>query len=264
MIEEFEYGIDHCGHGIAPLLVIGGPVYASNFEVRDLSTVQGVVIKERGVPKGLSWSDLNLRILGDQLKNLRFLDIEFSGKVSLDDFGKQPNLTKLYLNCPKMLAPSYPLFPALIDADILVPDAALRNLLVPSLEKLALERPHFRDLTILSENRALRSLNVSLARNLTSIDGLPDSLHMDTLVFSDCPQLTRVGPQKAMPGPTEMILGGCKRLDNLSGVELFSKLRKLSLVGHGPQVVISKALLAANIELEIRGRDITRQQETPH
>lgn len=134
MIEEFEHGIDHCGHGVAPLLVIGGPVYASNFSVRDLTSIQGVVVKERGQPKGMAWSDLNLHILGERLRNLRSLNIEFSGKVDLDEFGIQPNMTSLYLNCPQMLAPNRQLFPALLEADILVSDKSLPNLLAPSLE----------------------------------------------------------------------------------------------------------------------------------
>jgi len=256
-MEDFEHGIDHVGRrGVAPLLVIGGPIYQSNFEVRDLSLIQGVIVKERGLPKGLSWADLNLSILGERLKNLRHLVIEFSGKVNLEDFGLQANMAYIYLNCPKMIPPSYPLFPALDEAEILVPDAALSNLLVPSVEILTLHRPHFKDLTLLSESRALRSLDIHFARNLTSLNGLSDSSSMEVLGLHHCPSLTRVGPQKRMPGPTELVVGGCKRLADLSGVELFSKLRKLSLLGSGPEVVISEALKAAKIELEIRGRKI--------
>lgn len=256
MIEEFEHGIDHCGHGVAPLLVIGGPVYPSNFEVRDLSSIQGVVVKERGQSKGLNWADLNLHILGERLKNLRSLNIEFSGKVNLDDFGVQINLTSLYLNCPQMLAPSRPLFPALLEADILAPDKALPNLLTSSLGVLHLHRPKFSDLAMLFECRSLRALHIYSARNLTSINGLPNSLHMEMLGFHDCPALDHIHPQQPMSGPTEILIGGCKRFENLYGAELFSKLRKISLLGPGPEVAIPEALKAASIQLEIQGRKV--------
>lgn len=78
---------------------------------------------------------------------------------------------------------------------------------------------------------------------------------MEMLGFHDCPALGHIGPQHAMSGPAEIVLDGCKRLENLSGVELFSKLRALSLLGPGPKVTIPEVLKTANVRLEIRGRN---------
>jgi len=257
MIGNFEHGIDHVGRcAVAPLLVIGGPVTNSDFEIRDLSSIQGVVVSERGLPEAISWADLNVRLLGERLRNLRYLYVDFSGKVNLNDIGQQMNMTYIELDCPKMLPLNQVLFPKLVETEVRVPDEALRTLLVPGIEKLTVIRPRFQDLSLFSKNRTLRSLDIHLARNLTSLAGLSDASSLEWLGLHDCPLFDHTGLVNEIPGPTELMLAGCKRLGDLSGLELFSKLRKLSLLGAGPHVTIPDALLTANVELEIRGRRI--------
>jgi len=258
MTPSFEHGIDHVGQrGVAPLLVLGGAVTASDFEMRDLRSIQGVVISERGLPKNIGWSELNLRLVGERLPHLRYLWVEYSRRADLNDIGPQRNLTYLKLLCPKLTTVSQPLFPT--EAEFMIPDAALFSLLAPSIESLTVIRPKFRDLQGFLNCGSIRSLDIHYGRNLASLAGLSNLPALEWLGLHDCPAFQRIGTNSVVPGPVELMLGGCKRFSDFSGLEYLTKLRKVSLFGKGPRVVIPRSVSAARIEVDVRGREIDVQ-----
>ena len=253
----FEHGIDHVGHnGFAPLLVIGGAIRESDFHERDLEKIEGVVITDRGLLKNTTWSDLNLKLLGERLKTLKYLSVEFSGKVDLSEFGLQRNMLHVKLHCPKLANLSGKIFPELIEAELSVPDSALMSLSPLTIKKLSLIRPKLKDFVVLEDYKALKTLDVYYARNVLSLHGLLNLLELDWLGLHDCPSFISIGAKHAMPGPTELMLGGCGRFSDFSNLEYLSKLRKVSLFGKGPSVAIPEYFKNGTVRFDIRGRDV--------
>ncbi len=81
---EFTHGIDHIGKdGIAPILKVGKGVCEQDFIERDLSAIQGIFIRHRGLDKGVKWQDLNIELLGKKFPNLRYLCIEFGDQCDV-------------------------------------------------------------------------------------------------------------------------------------------------------------------------------------
>lgn len=96
---EFTHGIDHIGQdGIAPVLMVGKAVCEQDFIERDLSDIQGLFIRHRGLDKGVTWQDLKIELLGKRFPNLRYLSIEFGDRCDVSGLGPQPALEILTLS----------------------------------------------------------------------------------------------------------------------------------------------------------------------
>lgn len=252
---EFMHGIDEVGQaGFAPLLYVGGSISDSDFSARDLSSVAGLIISERGLPPGTEWHDLNIGLLGERLKNLRYLWIEFSKKIDLNDLGIQEQMSHVKLFCPKLKRIDRKLFPKLVDAELTIPDEEIGLLLSSSIKTATIIRPKFKDLGMFENCRSLEMLDVHYARHLASLKGLSGMPALKWLGLHDCPALSEFSSDDLEPGPIEMMFGGCKRLASLDGTERMNRLKVVSVLGPGPSLFVPNALISRGVEVVIKGR----------
>lgn len=255
---EFLHGIDEVGQaGFAPLLCVGGKIAEADFSIRDLSSITGVIISERGLPAETEWDDLNLWLLGERLRNLRYLWIEFSKKVDLNHFGVQKSMSSVKLYCPKLRRIEEGLFPNLVDVELTIPDSEICSLLPDTVKTATLIRPKFQDLSQVSNCRSLETLDIHYARNLVSLKGLSGLSALKWVGLHDCPTLQNCGASNLEPGPVELMFGGCKRLTSLEGLENMKNLKVVSVLGPGPNLLVPPELRVHGVELNIKGRGCT-------
>jgi hypothetical protein len=253
---SFEHGIDHCGYdGIAPILYVGGRVTEQDFSERDLSQVRGVSISQNGLPKGTSWSDLNLEYLFARLPKIEYLRIHFAGQINLNVLGHQPLIHTLIIDCPKIAKCTLPPLTSVQRAEVRWDDDWTRKLLGPSVTDLTLLRPKSKDLVYLSHLSTLAKLTVHHSRTLASLRGIEELRHLSMVGLHDCPNIASLGVQVSCPGLIELTCGCCKSLEDLTDIKNFGSLHKLCIYG-GPQVVsLPTVMRQRGIDLELRATE---------
>lgn len=252
----FEHGIDHCGYdGIAPILYVGGRVTEQDFAERDLSQVRGVSISQNGLPKGTSWSDLDLEFLFERLPKIEYLRIHFAGQINLNVLGRQPRIRTLIIDCPKIAKGTPPPLTSVQRAEVRWDDDCTRDLLGPSVTELTLLRPKSTDLAYLGHLSNLEKLSIHHSRTLTSLRGIEELRHLSTVSLHDCPNIASLGVRAPCPGPTELTCGCCRSLADLTDIKNFGSLQRLCVYG-GPRIVSLPAVMRQrSIDLELRATE---------
>ncbi|MES2889641.1 MAG: hypothetical protein V4739_16730 [Pseudomonadota bacterium] len=254
---SFEHGIDHCGQqGIDPILYVGGRVTEQDFVERDLTSMRGVSIVQRGLPRGTCWDDLNLPHLFERLENIEYLRIEYDDPISLDALGAQTNLRYLQMDSPRVTRTFRGSMPQLTVAHVRWTDECTAKLEAPLLQKLTLFRPRSKDLGLVGHLKAMRELDVHYARSLQTLEGIQPLKRLLHLGLHDCPRLTGLHIDGSTEGPQELAVAGCKRFADASDAHRFTSLRKLSIYGgsRGPRTV-RLGQLQSRVELELHGVD---------
>lgn len=248
----FEHGIDHCGHaGVAPLLVVGGPVQEQDFLARDLSTIRGVIVAQNGQRKGTRWRDLNLRRLFDGMPPIEYLDIEFDGTVDLADIGVQRQLRHLHVKCPNAKVGVAEAFPAVERADVRWPAVCTEHLLGPSVRELQWIRPSIADLTPLAKFKGLESLRLGLTPRLESLKGLEALPKLSRVVVFDCQQLVDLGVEKPCRRPEFLTINNCRNLRDFTAVRHLHGLRSLEVLDCGDELRLPASLQTRGIDLHL-------------
>lgn len=253
---SFEHGIDHCGYdGIAPILYVGGRVTEQDFAERDLSQVRGISISQNGLPKGTSWSDLDLECLFERLPKIEYLRIDFAGQINLNVLGHQPRIRTLIIDCPKIANCTLPRLTSVQRAEVRWDDDCTRDLLGPSVTDLTLLRPKSTDLICLSHLSNLAKLTIHHSRTLTSLRGIEELRHLSAVGLHDCPNISSLGVQVSCPGLIELTCGCCKSLEDLTDIKNFGGLNKLCVYGGPKTVSLPAAMRQRGIDLELRATE---------
>ena len=254
---SFEHGIDHCGYdGVAPILYVGGPVVAHDFVERDLMAIRGVSISQRGLSKGIKWSDLNLLLLFSKLPKIEYLRIDFDDPVCLDDLGLQPSLRFVKINCPKVRGSLQGEMPLLRTAEVQWSDECTAKLNAPRLERLTLIRPRFQDLSSVLHLTSLHELDLWYARNFCSFQGLERLAALTHLGLHNCSKVTDLSSVELQPGPHELVVGGCKRFVDASAAPALKALRKLSIYADERStnaIHLPRSIKSLPIQVDLRG-----------
>lgn len=242
---EFTHGIDHIGNnGAAPILVIGKDVCEQDFIARDLSDIQGIYIRHRGLDSGVQWRDLNIELLGKKFPRLRYLYIEFGDSCDVSDFGDQPLVEHLTLICPKLKQKrDHPQFQNAQKIELQIPTVYFANLISKAVEDLTLVRPKISTLEELPPRQTLNELKVVLARNLESLKGIENFSSLTSAAFSDCPNLVEIGNQYGHSRIREMLLCGCKKLRSIDGLAQAQSLEKSVVIGTPKDLIIPAEIL---------------------
>jgi hypothetical protein len=243
-MHDFLHGINHSGwNGIAPLLVVGCSIERDDFVVRDLSSIQGVVIRQRGLEKGLMWDDLGMELLASKLPNLQLVDIEYADKCDVSVFGQQPAVTHLNLNCPKLRQKSdCKQFINATHVELRIPDQYLDQLLSKNIENLLIGAPKFVSLKALEEHRFLKKLVIQYARNLKTLDGIENFPNLLEAVFTDCPNLLEVGNEFDKSNIQKILLSGVRRLVNIDGLSKAKYLVDAKVILASKELVIPSTI----------------------
>ena len=237
---EFTHGIDHVGkNGFAPILVIGKEVCEQDFIERDLSGIQGVFIRHRGLDSGVKWQDLNIELLGVKFPRLRYLYIEFGDKCDVSGLGEQSFIEELTLICPKLKQKiDQPQFENARKAELQIPVQYLRNLVPLNIEELELFRPRFFVLEELPLRRLLVNLRVVYARNLENLKGIENFPALSRAVFADCPNLMEIGDYFQDSRIREIWLTGVGKLRNMDGLINAKLLEKAFVIEASKELVV--------------------------
>jgi len=241
---EFTHGIDHIGKdGIAPILKVGKGVCEQDFIERDLSAIQGISIRHRGLDKGVKWQDLNIELLGKKFPNLRYLCIEFGDQCDVSGLGAQPAVEDLTLICPKLKQrKDLPQFQNAQQAEIQIPTQYLANLVPQKVEKLELFRPKFLALDELPPRHQLAELRVVYARNLKTLRGLEKFPELVKAAFCDCPNLVEIGELFEKSLIREIWLSGVRKLQNIAGLTQAKELKKVRVIEASKELVVPDAI----------------------
>jgi hypothetical protein len=254
---SFEHGIDHCGQsGIAPILCVGHRITERDFVERDLSGIRGVSVSQRGLSPGTKWKDLNLGYLLAQLQSIEYLRILFDDSISLDVIGPLPSLRYLEIDCPTVRGTLQGEMSELQSAHVRWADVCTTELNAPRLERLTLVRPRCENLKIISHLTALVEVDIHLSRNLCSLDGIERFETIEFIRLHDCSKLTDLSITHEIPGPKQLVIGGCKRFVDATAATHFKRLRQLSIYRgeHGPrEVMLPVELTERGCVLDIRG-----------
>lgn len=241
---EFTHGIDHVGkNGVAPILVVGKEVCEQDFIERDLSAIQGIFIRHRGLDKGVKWQDLNIEFLGERFPNLRYLYIEFGDLCDVSGLGSQPAVEYLTLICPKLRQRvDRPQFQNARHAEIQIPTQYLEHLVPLKVEKLELFRPKFAALDELPSRQHLADLRVVYARNLESLRGFENFSSMIRAVFDDCPNLIEIDHSLKDSPIREIWLMGVRKLINIDCLTEAKSLEKVRVIEASQELVVPEAI----------------------
>lgn len=251
---SFEHGIDHAGRlGIAPILVIGGPIQERDFTERNLESVAGVVIVEKGIPNRPNWKELNLKLLFSKIKALRYLSIEFEKKCDLNDVGLHWDLEFFSLNAPNATWTEAGLLKACRVLQAQAPLDVIEKLMGVGVNQMELIRPSFFDLEMVSRCVNMESLDIWRAKGLTSIRGIEGLRSLQWLGVHDCPSLETIDLPKI--GPKEIVIGGCKKLKSIVADAEVGRLEKIAVLGSGTLVELSRSIEKSKIRVEFSGRD---------
>ena len=241
---EFTHGIDHVGkNGFAPILVIGKKVCEQDFIERDLSGIQGVVIRHRGLDSGVKWQDLNIELLRIKFPRLRYLHIEFGDKCDVSEFGEQSFVEELTLICPKLKQKiDQPQFRSVKKAKLQIPTQYLNNLVSLNIQNLELLRPKFSFLDELPARQLLSKLKVAYGRNLQTLKGIEGFPNLIQAAFIDCPNLTEVGDFFQNSMVREIWLSGVRSLTNIDGLVCAQFLEKAFVIDADGNLVVPNAI----------------------
>lgn len=243
---EFTHGIDHIGkNGVAPILIVGKEVCEQDFIERDLSAIQGIFIRHRGLDKGVKWQDLNIELLGKRFPNLRYLYIEFGDLCDVSGLGSQPAVEDLTLICPKLKQRvDRPQFQNARQAEMQIPTQYLEHLVPLKIEKLKLFRPKFSTLGELPPRLLLAELRVVYARNLETLNGLENFPDLAYVNFFGCPNLVELGNVFGKSQIREIWLTGVRKLQSIEGLEKAKVLEKATVIEASKELVIPEAIRA--------------------
>lgn len=243
---EFTHGIDHVGkNGFAPILVIGKEICEQDFIERDLSDIQGIDIRQRGLDIGVRWQDLNIGLLGKKFPRLRYLHIEFGDQCDLSEFGNQPLIEDLTLICPKLKQKIDQLqFQNARKSKIQIPVQYFSNLISSNIEELELVRSKIFTLEELPQRRLLSKLRVVFARNLENLRGIENFPALIDSTFTDCPNLIEVGDNFQDSSIRQIWLAGVKKLRSIDGLVNARSLEKAFVIGSSKELIIPEAIRA--------------------
>jgi hypothetical protein len=254
---SFEHGIDHCGRdGVAPLLVVGGPVSERDFIERDLGAIRGVLLTDRGLPRGIAWRDLDLALLFRRLGPQEYIDISFKGPVDLADLGDQPELRVLHIDCDNVKRPPGHVFARLEQAMLRWSDECSRKALPPTLRELRLLRPKMRDFGPIEHLRGLRRLHVDLARSLVSLEGLESLASLESLGLHDCPNLAAGALSSDVRTSLEVTVSGARKIPALDWLPRLRGARRIELAFEPKSLKLPRSLLQLKSVLELHDREI--------
>jgi hypothetical protein len=223
--------------------VIGKEVCEQDFIERDLSAIQGIFIRHRGLDMGVKWQDLNIELLGKKFPKLRYLHIEFGDQCDVSGLGVQPAVKDLTLLCPKLKQKKdFPQFQNAQQAEIQIPTKYLKSLVPLKVEKLELFRPKFVALDELPPRQQLAELRVVYARNLETLRGLEKFPELAKAAFCDCPNLVETGEVFEKSEIQDIWLSGVQKLRNIADLAKAKSLEKVRIIDPPKELVIPETI----------------------
>ena len=166
-------------------------------------------------------------------------------------------MTRGVVDCPKARGALKGEMPNLRSAEVRWADECVAKMVAPGLEQLTWIRPRIHDLSSISHLISLTELDLWYARNFASLAGLAAVPSLAKLGLHSCPNLIDLNTvAHQMKGPRQVLISGCVRFVDATGVLALEGLERLCIYGgeRSPnEVRLPRAITSRSVELELRG-----------